>query len=164
MKMEKMKFRGKPVLGGSFIYGQLMLREEGYVFINESLQPVKHPFLSPWVPVLPSTVGQYVGIKDKNGVEIYEGDILHGCGVVVWVKWGPRFGILYDPNMFEAFFEDLEQYGFWVIGNIHDDPETVRENLGEEIVDMLEGRLTKVKDLRNEIEEGLLIPSLYPFV
>ena len=75
---------------------------------------------------------QFTGLKDKAGVEIYEGDVL--CDgeednvVVVWNNeescWYLSFtdGELFDP--FNHF--DIEDYE--VIGNIYENPELISEN------------------------------------
>ena len=75
-------------------------------------------------------VEQYTGVKDKNGKEIYEGDILEdGRGEKCLVKWTEseaHFG-LYTGKQFELTDfvwmrgEDLE-----VIGNIHENPELLK--------------------------------------
>lgn len=87
--------------------------------------------------VIPETVGQYTGLKDKNGKKIFEGDIISRKTTIekriyrILFDEG-AFCYLYDRNTFPLtdyefglYCEDVE-----VIGNIHDNPELLKE--GEE--------------------------------
>ena len=111
----EIKFRGKDFLG-RWHYGYLHLATG-----SSSLMIQVDSFDS--FGVLPETIGQFTGLLDKNGKEIYEGDILQefGSGKTVLVVYeAPQF--CYADNSFGYKFLNLSG-NYTVIGKIHDNPE-----------------------------------------
>ena len=127
--MREILYRGKKADNGEWVYGDLSKWSNGY-FISLQSQNIK---ARTHIEVYPETVGQYTGLKDKNGTKIFEGDIVRvsrgkdiETGEIQYNKYGV-WVIVYDKfycNTFPYIFTSSDS-NVWikVIGNIHDNPE-----------------------------------------
>jgi uncharacterized phage protein (TIGR01671 family) len=131
--MREIRFRGKRIDNGEWVYGNSLNLGNRHFIIptitngSWSKDRLSLKFISPCYEVDP-TVGQYTGLHDRNGREIWEGDIVH-C----------RAGEIYNGiSEYDAVF--LVEYGWtqsmWemqqcetieVIGNIYDNPDLLGE-------------------------------------
>ncbi len=128
--MRTIKFRGKKKKNGEWIYGDLMNDNIGGCYIY----PIDSENLYKENEVIPDTVGQSTGLYDKDGNEIYEGDILLFHGEVKRVvgyedSHMASFSLLspYDLGFMSTFGTgSFEPFYCEVIGNIHDNPELLK--------------------------------------
>ena len=134
--MREILFRGKQIDSGEWVEGFVIRWTDGSASIDSGSA------LFAQLAVDPETVGQYTGLKDKNGKRIFEGDVLKiakaldGCGtyyippldypVNVVVKWDLcawMWETLCKDKRYIGFPEAWGYYECEVIGNIHDNPE-----------------------------------------
>ena len=148
--MRPIKFRGKASHNGEWLCGDLInihgdyhilgeddMREDGHHVTQDSDRPT-------WVE--PDTIGQFTGLYDKNGNEIYEGDILLWTRKNVHIEGRPlrdfadRCEIFYDDDdcafrfkckldcgscigLLDFSDDRADESYIEIIGNIHDNPE-----------------------------------------
>ena len=143
--MRTIKFRGQRTDTKELVYGHLaILKGVFYIVVdNEAIVDMSSEGkLFSLIMVKPETVGQFTGLNDANGNPIYEGDIVN----MHTKRYGDEiFRIAYEDSHLGAFSlctDDVysrfvcifgKDYGYEpyyceVIGNIHDNPELLKNN------------------------------------
>lgn len=129
--MRIIKFRGKRIDNGKWIYGYLLRNINGDCAIQIELNKINKGW---WksvcvIPVIPETVGQFTEFQDKNGKDVYEWDLLKSPSKEI-----KYFKVLFNNGSFELY----HNFGRWgllsrlyelneliepeVFGNIHENP------------------------------------------
>lgn len=142
--MREIKFRGKSLETGEWIFGDL-IENQGRFFIYKASSETTFKDDDDGQIVLVAkevdqkTVGQYTGLKDKNGKEIWEGDIVKAPlldpifgdvlsdafdNVEIAFNNG-SFVVAYYKGRHNIYLQDLHSM-VEVIGNIHDNPELLK--------------------------------------
>jgi uncharacterized phage protein (TIGR01671 family) len=148
--MREIKFRGKNLNTKEWVYGDLLQWNDGETaigvhgqFIDDGYHFNENYDKTPYVDE--TTVGQYTGLKDKNGKEIYEGDLIKAPSgriyAVIFSTWKheekrdfPKVIDLYEHTGWCISLDgvnpcellDSEVCQGSVIGSVYDNPELLK--------------------------------------
>ena len=149
--MREIKFRAKGVIDNQWHYGSYVYTDD-----NKNNPFASGPFkenhhiiqyytgdwnLGGWesIEINPNTLGQFTSLKDKNGKEIYEGDVIafnwrSSDGIDITDLLEVRFirgvfAFLWDGDLdHEANIVSPTHEWATVVGNIHDNPDLIKNN------------------------------------
>lgn len=134
--MREIKFRGRRVfIPHEWVYGSLLIDFESAAHDGRRITAIAYfDRFQRIAEVDPETVGQSTGLKDNNGKEIYEGDILGWmCGGVGQGDGTPAKSEVYFDRYKFAVRTGRTSFGWKlsqaaeVIGNIHENPELLED-------------------------------------
>ena len=123
--MREVLFRGKRTDNGKWVKGYLYITHIGAHEIGSYDAEINIERFT--FDVIPETVGQFTGLTDKNGVRIFEGDIVSLVkhdSLIYKVVYVPCRYELVNSKGVNCFVLDIyKSENIEVIGNIHDNPE-----------------------------------------
>ena len=151
--MREIKFRGKRKDNGEWVYGcPLETKMSGVYIIGTKTKSKPHKIggeiasvsISDVVwqhEVDPDTVGQYTGLHDKNGKEIYEGDIVKRTCDLIGAEHDNFTGVVkfecaafmlenFDKTDGRYLWDDVQELE--ILGNIYENPELLAANASSE--------------------------------
>lgn len=135
--MNNILFRGKKVDTGEWVYGYYVVFIEGVrkchciISDNKEYSEILDERQIKYY-VIPQTIGQFIGLKDKNDKKIFEGDIVRDSfknikNNIVHIDYIVKYDEInygFDPFCdYQFMARSLE-----VIGNIFDNPELIKES------------------------------------
>lgn len=129
--MRDIEFRGKQTDNGEWVYGVPTKDGRGEMVMVENIFECEEYNCrgANCLYVDENTVGQYTGLKDKNGTKIFEGDI------VLLKGYDEPYQVVFDESCFQVYSDSVRyamdnfyDYEIEVIGNIYDNPELLGGN------------------------------------
>lgn len=143
--MRELKFRGKNITTDEWVYGSLVNNLWTYashhslagknvceIITTESNECDDYEDMQEKgmnITVHPDSVGQFTGLKDKYGNEIYEGDICESIGYRFKVGFkNGAFSAEYSEKSEDCFYlGNADESRFEIIGNIYENPELLHK-------------------------------------
>ena len=137
--MRQIKFRGKDIDTKEWVYGDLIQRVGNLPSILFPTNGDDGKIYYCEVAVHRTSIQQYTGMRDNNGVDIYEGDILMHSGylgnpIYHSVEWQPTtasFSVRIKG--LKRIFEGMQLKQGWIydtdsviVGNVDDNPELIK--------------------------------------
>jgi uncharacterized phage protein (TIGR01671 family) len=132
--MREIKFRGMTKANNIMVFGDLIVCPNGehriIWFELKGELPLDVDYTSHNEVIQSSTIGQFTGLQDRYGNDVYEGDVLETADRILKVVWHKHAGqwdtdfVRYKDELSSNGLINLEwKYRAAIIGNIYENPE-----------------------------------------
>lgn len=135
--MREILFRGKRLDNGDWVEGMLTAQGKKIAQIGTFSDYGTHICCNSSYAVIPETVEPYTGLTDKNGTKIFEGDILCECppmnktAYIGYVAYDDELAVwrfmIKNDTRYNGVLLGSYSNSYKIIGNIHDNPELLKE-------------------------------------
>ena len=125
-KGEKVRMDGSPI-ASNWVYGGVLQGSGDHSIIYQTEPDIEKKV------VYTDTLGQFTGLTDKNGVKIFEGDIIQtydpdeGYAVIKYDEAEAEFYADFADNVYYGLGGNFGNDDIEIIGNIYDNPELIGE-------------------------------------
>jgi hypothetical protein len=132
MLLREIKFRGKDLASGEWVYGSLVQIPEGAVIISKSVAYQSENEISfdksagaQFYNVRPDTIGMFTGYHDTNYEEIYDGDVLQEIAInkrkVYTVEFrNGAFRMIDGHDPYPPLLNSYDTKNYKIIGNVYE--------------------------------------------
>ncbi len=136
--MRTIKFRGRDKTG-KWHYGYLLtMHSPDRLFIMDKWHSIggeatiKDELFMSTVEIDPETAGQFIGRLDKNGKEVFEGDLIRYGDSIYEVKYYPGRFEGYKNGILSMYFYPENESHYEVIGNIYENGDLLEKRAKNE--------------------------------